>query len=608
MKKIILLFVCFALLLPCILIGCSGGEQAADASSATDDNEQSPTEEPTEKPTDAKDDDDKEKPDNDKEEDMQGQFPAKPLYFGSQKIFSVAVSAGDSEPEIYARSELLKYFEKVSVQSRDDGYPITLSIDPSLPEDGYKREISSEGMSIVGGNGRGVLYGVYGFLEKYVGIRFLTPDLETCKEGRIELNDESYTYEPIINLRQTDWYCARFSPEWCVKNGINTCDWYGPFEEKYGGSHNYGGLFVHTLGKLTGTSDGSQPCLSDPENLKKAIASVREVLANRPDVTIVSVSQNDNSNYCRCEKCAATDAEEGSPAGTLLRFVNAVAADIAEDYPHVTVDTLAYQYTQKAPLITKPLPNVCIRLCSIRCDFTHTLEADICDENRQFCKDFNEWSKICDNIYVWDYTTNYRYYIPTYANLGVLRENMVFYVDHNVKGIFPQGNYSSPSGEFGELRAYLLAKLMMYPYMSESEYNRHMNDFLEGYYGEGWLFIRSYIDVTSTLASQGCQSIYGDPFEAISEEKYATMEELFDSMWNKAIELAGSKEDNVRRSHLQWRYIKLMLHPDEDQARKFITDVKRAGISWMEGCGTSLPDDADYSKPPHKWFKFTWWL
>lgn len=608
MKKIILLFVCFALLLPCILIGCSGGEQAADASSATDDNEQSPTEEPTEKPTDAKDDDDKEKPDNDKEEDMQGQFPAKPLYFGSQKIFSVAVSAGDSEPEIYARSELLKYFEKVSVKSRDDGYPITLSIDPSLPEDGYKREISSEGMSIVGGNGRGVLYGVYGFLEKYVGIRFLTPDLETCKEGRIELNDESYTYEPIINLRQTDWYCARFSPEWCVKNGINTCDWYGPFEEKYGGSHNYGGLFVHTLGKLTGTSDGSQPCLSDPENLKKAIASVREVLANRPDVTIVSVSQNDNSNYCRCEKCAATDAEEGSPAGTLLRFVNAVAADIAEDYPHVTVDTLAYQYTQKAPLITKPLPNVCIRLCSIRCDFTHTLEADICDENRQFCKDFNEWSKICDNIYVWDYTTNYRYYIPTYANLGVLRENMVFYVDHNVKGIFPQGNYSSPSGEFGELRAYLLAKLMMYPYMSESEYNRHMNDFLEGYYGEGWLFIRSYIDVTSTLASQGCQSIYGDPFEAISEEKYATMEELFDSMWNKAIELAGSKEDNVRRSHLQWRYIKLMLHPDEDQARKFITDVKRAGISWMEGCGTSLPDDADYSKPPHKWFKFTWWL
>lgn len=608
MKKIILLFVCFALLLPCILIGCSGGEQATDASSATDDNEQSPTEEPTEKPTDAKDDDDKEKPDNDKEEDMQGQFPAKPLYFGSQKIFSVAVSAGDSEPEIYARSELLKYFEKVSVQSRDDGYPITLSIDPSLPEDGYKREISSEGMSIVGGNGRGVLYGVYGFLEKYVGIRFLTPDLETCKEGLIELNDESYTYEPIINLRQTDWYCARFSPEWCVKNGINTCDWYGPFEEKYGGSHNYGGLFVHTLGKLTGTSDGSQPCLSDPENLKKAIASVREVLANRPDVTIVSVSQNDNSNYCRCEKCAATDAEEGSPAGTLLRFVNAVAADIAEDYPHVTVDTLAYQYTQKAPLITKPLPNVCIRLCSIRCDFTHTLEADICDENRQFCKDFNEWSKICDNIYVWDYTTNYRYYIPTYANLGVLRENMVFYVDHNVKGIFPQGNYSSPSGEFGELRAYLLAKLMMYPYMSESEYNRHMNDFLEGYYGEGWLFIRSYIDVTSTLASQGCQSIYGDPFEAISEEKYAAMEELFDSMWNKAIELAGSKEDNVRRSHLQWRYIKLMLHPDEDQARKFITDVKRAGISWMEGCGTSLPDDADYSKPPHKWFKFTWWL
>ncbi len=88
---------------------------------------------------------------------------------------------------------------------------------------------------------------------------------------------------------------------------------------------------------------------------------MRAVLKANPDMTIISVSQNDgNFDYCKCEKCAAIDAEEGSQAGTILRFVNAIADDIAEDHPHVVVDTLAYQYSVKPPRITKPRPNVCI--------------------------------------------------------------------------------------------------------------------------------------------------------------------------------------------------------------------------------------------------------
>ena len=45
----------------------------------------------------------------------------------------------------------------------------------------------------------------------------------------------------------------------------------------------------------------------------------------RPDVRIVSVSQNDNQRYCRCEKCMALAEQEGGQIGPLLHFVNAVA-------------------------------------------------------------------------------------------------------------------------------------------------------------------------------------------------------------------------------------------------------------------------------------------
>ena len=538
------------------------------------------------------------------------QFGAKKLFIGEKEYTSFNLRADNDAAVSYAADELKKYMGKMELCADSGELSFVLTLDASLPPDAYRLDFDECEIRIVGGSGRGVLYGVYGFLDKYAGVRFLTPELEVCKDGDIKLvPGSSYSYTPAFDLRQIDWFSARFSQEWMAKSGINCCDWNPNFPEHLGGSKNYGGLFVHTIGRLTQTPDDSQPCLSDPENLKKAIANVRDVLAKHPTTNIVSVSQNDNWNCCKCEKCAAIDAEEGSPSGAMLRFVNAVAADIATDYPNVTVDTLAYTYTQKAPKITKPLPNVCVRLCPILCHFTHPLDDNSCERNSTFCNDLVEWSKICKNIYIWDYSNNYRFSIPTFPNLGVIRANMQFFADHNVKGMFPQGNYYSTSGEFGELRAYLLAKLMMNPYMSQREYYNYMNDFLRGYYGDGWRYIRAYIDETTALAATNCQNIYASPFDGIEEEAYRAMEKNFELWWGKAEELAGDRVEFVKRSRLQWRYIRLMLHPAADQAKRLIDEVNTYKISWMEGAGGySLPEDADLSLPPHQWYKFTWWI
>ena len=596
MKRILLLLLCAALILPISLVGCGKNNGEVEPTDVIE-----PTEEPTENEktpdsTDKKPSGSTSKP---KEEPA---FSTKRMFIGEQGARDLKI-VGDLENASigYAASEFEEYMLKMGFYFKETGFAVNLGLDETLHEDGYRIEATTEAITIVGGSGRGVIYGVYGFLTKYAGVKFLTPEIEYCDDVDIKLEDNmSYTYTPVFDLRQIDWYSGRLSQEWMVKNGINCCDWNSNFPESLGGSKNYGGLFVHTLGTLTGTSHSSQPCLSDPENLEKAIAYVRNVLEAKPETNIVSVSQNDNQNYCKCEKCAAVDAEEGSPSGTLLRFVNAVAADIAEDYPNVTVDTLAYQYTQKAPAITKPLPNVCIRLCPINCHFTRTLDDPTCDVNATFCKDLLEWSEICENIYIWDYTNNYKYSIPTFPNFGVLRDNMAFFADHNVTGMFPQGNYYSASGEFGELRAYLLAKLMMDPYMSEREYSEHMNDFLKGYYGAGWVNIRVYIDAV-TAAATDCQGIYDTPFEGISYEFYESMETVFDLLWDNAQELAGSKVDNVKRSSLQWRYIKLCLNPNDKDARSFARDVTRYNVYWREGGSSNLSSDVDFSKTPLKW-------
>ena len=533
---------------------------------------------------------------------------------GIQRALSaVIITTGDSPAETHAAAELAKYLGMMGVSITDNGYRITLRINPDMTDDSYRILVFQEdndGTVITGGNGRGVIYGIYRFLEDQAGVRFFTPTLEIVPDSGLTITTGTTEFEPVFVKRTIDWYPNRTSQDWMVKNGINDCAWYGVFSENVGKSWNSSVLAQHTLGTLTGTGGGASPnpCLTDPENLQKAIAYVRRVLKENPGLTGVSVSQNDNNSHCQCARCAAIDAEEGSPAGTMLRFVNAVAADIAEDYPHVMVDTFAYMYTQTTPKITKPLPNVAVRLCSIRCHFTHPISDDTCERTSTFNRDLIEWSKICNNIFIWDYSTNYRYCIPTFANLQVIRENMRYFADHNVTGMFPEGNYFSASGEFGELRAYLLAKLMMDPYMTTRKYNQLMNEFLAAYYGKGWQYIRAYIDATSARAADGCQSIYGDPFAAIGEDTYRAMEDSFEHWWDKAEELAGERLEYVQRSRLQWRYIRLMLHPDQEEALTFISDVTAAGIAWGEGNLQTLPADADLSKPPHQWFTFDWWL
>ena len=536
-------------------------------------------------------------------------------------LTSVTIFAGNSDTEQLAAEELQKHLVIKGVSICEGSFPITLSIDESLGDDAYRIEgvanvtaeqNGEEYLNIVGGNGRGVIYGVVRFLEDYAGTRFFTYELETHTPDPVTLPESILIeYTPVFEYRYTSWYAMSKDPLFCVKSGMNGN--HGGITEQMGGYISYGsGLGVHTLGWLTETTYpypgyAPNPCLAldtleGQENLAKVIKNVRDVLEKDPTVNIVSISQTDTEEHCECEACLAIEAEEGSPAGVLLRFVNAVAEDLEADYPNLTIDTLAYKYTRKAPTKTVPRDNVCVRLCSIECHFNHPLTTASCATCSAFCNDMAEWSKICENIYVWDYTTDFSYYLSFFPNLHVLRENMQFYADHNVKGMFCQGNSQGLSGEFGELRAYLLAKLMMYPYMTEEEYYTHMDEFLAAYYGGGWKYIRQYIDQISTLALLGPgHTIYHQPFQAVNENFYNVIHDGVNKWWNKAEAEAGDRLEYVQRSRLHWRYTQLFLYPDAEKAAALIAEVEGLGMAWREGKYHVNLTVSDLSRRPGVW-------
>ena len=530
-------------------------------------------------------------------------------------LLRATIITGESETEIFAGEELSKYLTQKGVEIAPDAFPIILYTDPTLGDDSFSVDVTLAGeeasMTIRGGNGRGVLYGVYKFLEQYAGVRYFTPTLEIVPEGDIVLKDGNLlAYAPCFEMRRLTWHTVGTNSAWCAKNGINAHD--GQGADIYGGKILYGsGLFVHTLGSLSETGGGASPnpCLSSEQTYQTVLKNLRATLAKDPTVNIVSVSQNDKNEYCHCEACMASYAkytrdanniEEGGTAGNLLEFVNRIAADLEKDYPDLIIDTLAYNYTQTPPRGIVPRENVCIRVCSIRVCFMHPMTE--CNDAKgpngitwtrtgEFLPDLLAWGEICDRIHVWDYTTNFAYYIAPFSNFGSIRENMRLYYEHGVRGMFPQGNGQSISGEFGELRSYLLAKLMWNPLMSEEEYYTHMDEFLAAYYGAGWQGIRAFIDLTTELAGNedSCINIYEAPLNSITAEEYLAYEEQIEAWWSTAEELAGDRLEYVKRSRLQWRYIQLLLHPDQEACDQFIADVEAYGIRWAESDKNNKP-------------------
>ncbi|MBQ1954612.1 MAG: DUF4838 domain-containing protein, partial [Clostridia bacterium] len=237
-----------------------------------------------------------------------------------------------------------------------------------------------------------------------------------------------------------------------------------------------------------------QLCLTNPDVLEIVTDNIMKSLRENPQTRIVDVSQNDNARYCQCEKCAASDKAEGGPTGTLIRFVNAVAEKVEKEFPNVLVQTFAYQYTREAPKVTRARHNVLIRYCTIEACFRHSIDDPNCKLNSGvFHQELLDWQKMADNLYIYDYTVNYRCYVAPFPNLISLWKNASFYADCNAKYIYESDTASGRSGACSDLRGYLTGKLLWDPYMSRETYEGHIVGFLKAYYGPGWRYVGEYL-------------------------------------------------------------------------------------------------------------------
>ncbi|MBQ7161796.1 MAG: DUF4838 domain-containing protein [Clostridia bacterium] len=494
--------------------------------------------------------------------------------------FTVVYDPAEGENVVFAVSEFVRYIEaasgvRLNAVTPREVTPMMLSkikIGQAVNSGSY--DITGEEdfiiryypdmVRILGGQPRGTLYGVYDFLEREIGWRFLTPDCETLTGGDVDLSPMKRSWKPAFEWR--DVCSAVYWPaDIAAKRKLNS-SYSRSLDAKRGGSFFYPGRFIHTMESLLGVPQHHQPCFSDPENVKKCVASVRELLRANPDARVISVSQNDGEmdedTHCTCPRCAAIDAEEGSHAGSLLRFVNAVAEEIEPEFPKVRIMTLAYLHTLECPKITRPRRNVIMEFAPISMNFCRPV-TDPC--NSGFISEFEKWTAITDKIYLWDYIVDFSFTVPVFPNFGTLRQNVAYYASHNVTGMFMEGDNYAEDGrctDLCELRGYLISQLLCDPFMSEETLARHRSEFLEGYYGPGGKHIGRFVDIVTELINMPDRKlhVFQNPQTLFDIPSFISRMPEMEECWNAAESAADSEPQlaHVRRSRLCYTYLKLL--------------------------------------------------
>ena len=369
---------------------------------------------------------------------------------------------------------------------------------------------SDEWTVTVRGGSRGILYGVYELLESYGDVCFSSPTYTYVpRRDRFEVpSGLNRTETPAFDVRWPGWGMPRdYDHAWAVRMRFNTNAGKDP---KYGGvRYRFGkGWSGHTFHKLCHEKDygkahpeyfseirgrrrltQTQLCTTNPDVREIACSNLFAAIRKEPDADVWAIGQNDYDFHCECAKCAAIDAREESSCGAVLEFVNFLADRVDKEFPGKLIKFSAYQFTRKPPKHLRPAKNVVINLCAIECDFSRPFGSpDGLPVNRAFERDFATWSGLATRMSIYDYTTNYRYYMHPFPNLPTIAGDIRYYRDRGVKILFCEGGCAH--ADLAELKPWLIGKLAWNP---DRDLNELVETFCRAQYGKAAPHVLDYI-------------------------------------------------------------------------------------------------------------------
>lgn len=485
-----------------------------------------------------------------------------------------------AEREISGASNLI-YIGKTKYSSRNG-----LQAAGMKPEEWIVKSVG-DNLVITGGHPRGILYGVYHFLEDVIGIHWWNPWEESVPvKSTLSIKNLDLRGRPFFSYRDIYMLYGNDKGLFAVRNRLNR-QGDEVIGVQYDGGADYGPPYhVHTFYRyippqqyfgdhpewfslINGrrVSDQGQLCLTNTElraavllKLKRFIESSQANAASLglPPPRVFDISQNDTGGPCQCEICQAIAKREGSEAGPLLDFVNYMANGIRNQYPDVYIDTLAYDYTENPPSTIKPLNNVIVRLCNTTSNLTKSITDK---DNAAFRNLLLRWGRISKNVRIWNYAVTYdRNYGLPLPSMHTYPDDYRFYTKHNVSGVFTEHEYTIHA-DMRDLKIWVMIKLLENP---EANYKTLVGTFTDGFYGPAGKYVREY--VTLLERTSDARESHISPNPSLTQYRYLTPDFIHEAhtIFNKAEESVLNdplRSRRVRHARLSLDRATVLLFP-----------------------------------------------
>lgn len=400
-----------------------------------------------------------------------------------------------------------------------------------LNRDGFRIKTQNETVMIKGQIDRGTLYGVYDFLEKFIGVRFLSeayeyvPELQNVPLYEMDIieipdiqsrshNSRGTASTDPASLAKRRFVAGKCKADSTKYGGGYEEDWATPMHAydaivstaEYGtdhpewftqaGSSEKGGNQWTLSNGLT--NDGKLDTTMEESLLKQAIENIKAILTEDKQAIYVGIGINDNweacdGNNCQCAgKCEEQRNLFGGHAAHAVVFNNVVIEEINKwqkeigDERDIKFVMYAYLYTLGAPNQDAPFHELAIPhedLYILACPYSgHAYNAAFNDQekNSKFYGIVKSWQAITNRICIFDYPVNFAEQLAWFPNISYLKTNLQWYKELGSLRVVSDDSRQTECYEW-LLVDYLLSRLM---WNVNRDVNALISEFNSLYFGE----------------------------------------------------------------------------------------------------------------------------
>ncbi len=433
-------------------------------------------------------------------------------------------------------------------------------------------------------NSHGLLYGVYHFLENYLGCKFLSPKYEyiprfsskKLSSNIIDIEEPAFSYREIfIDEADDNIYATKSKLNGHLGHRALTTKKDDIFTNGINIKNLSSSQLIDPKYSCSGQFD-----FANTKAQQSAFKKIKDKLKtiNQNSKNYILLQHEDRSSFC------TKKLKNGEfPSQTFSQYTKFIASK----YPRTNFLSQAYLWSKQAPKESTKFPkNLGIFFSPIEADFSQPLNSST---NINFLKQLKSWTEITNNIFLWHYITNFGGYMLPFPDLYALDKDIkTLSKIKNLNGLFLQGSYSSQGGEFANLRVWVFSKLLWNP---DQDIDKLIRIFCDFYYKEASEDIQLYIKTLHNFIKESGEKLsFKTPINAkfLNKNNIKKLDEILKNA-SKKVDASSIYASHLIEVYSGIDYIRLLKGGDQkdlkiikDRFHKFLNNNPKI-VSFAEG-------------------------